>query len=231
PHRPPREDAHPGTARVPLRCLRREFLHGGHQVPRSQGPAHRRRGDGPLLLTAGRRASLGGVTMRHDRRRLMVLACVAGVALAAARPARLAAKGPSEAELLKRIEKGGTAGDHEALAAYYGDQAKAAAKKASEHEAMADKYANVMGKTDWPRTAARSPRTTGSSPRSTTPWRSCTARTQPSSARRSRSTARRPGRDRTARSGPGLICVSAPTSQAGRRPRRDRRVHRPGGAR
>jgi len=88
--------------------------------------------------------------MRHDRRRLMVLACVAGVALAAARPARLAAKGPSEAELLKRIEKGGTAGDHEALAAYYGDQAKAAAKKASEHEAMADKYANVMGKTDWP---------------------------------------------------------------------------------
>src|SRR5437667_1718694 len=81
---------------------------------------------------------------------VMVLACVAGVALAAARPARLAAKGLSEAELLKRIEKGGTAGDHEALAAYYGDQAKAAAKKASEHEAMADKYANVTGKTDWP---------------------------------------------------------------------------------
>ena len=36
------------------------------------------------------------------------------------------------------------------IATYYGDQAKAAAKKATEHEAMAAKYANVMGKTDWP---------------------------------------------------------------------------------
>ena len=87
---------------------------------------------------------------RHDRRmRLLALAFVAAVAVVAA-PSAVTAKAPTEEELLKRIDKGGTAMDHEALAAYYGDQAKAAAKKASEHEAMADKYANVMGKTDWP---------------------------------------------------------------------------------
>ena len=87
---------------------------------------------------------------RHDRRmRLLALAFVAAVAVVAA-PSAVTAKAPTEEELLKRIDKGGTAMDHEALASYYRAQAKAAEKKGADHEAMADKYANVMVKTDWP---------------------------------------------------------------------------------
>ena len=44
--------------RVPLRRLGRELLHRGEGLPRPQGPAHDRSGDGPLLLSASRR--LGG---------------------------------------------------------------------------------------------------------------------------------------------------------------------------
>ena len=89
--------------------------------------------------------------MRHSRRtRLAILALVAGMALIGARPALVAAKGPSEEELLGRIEKGGTSADHTALATYYHEQAKAAQKKGADHEAMASKYGAVMSKTDWP---------------------------------------------------------------------------------
>ena len=38
----------------------------------------------------------------------------------------MAAKAPSEGELLSKIEEGGTANDHAALASFYRDQAKAA---------------------------------------------------------------------------------------------------------
>lgn len=61
-----------------------------------------------------------------------------------------AAKSLSEEQLLGTIEKGGTAADHAALASYYRDQAKAAEKKAADHEAWAEKYGAVMGKADWP---------------------------------------------------------------------------------
>ena len=67
---------------------------------------------------------------RHDRRtRLLALAFVAAVAVVAA-PSALTAKAPTEEELLKRIDKGGTAMDHEALASYY-------RKLAEEYDAMA----------------------------------------------------------------------------------------------
>lgn len=89
--------------------------------------------------------------MRHSRRaQLAFLALVAGMALIGTRPAVVAAKGPSEEQLLGRIEKGGTAADHTALATYYREQAKVAEKKGADHEAMASKYGAVMGKTDWP---------------------------------------------------------------------------------
>src|SRR6266852_8395647 len=87
------------------------------------------------------------MTQRGRRKWLAVF--VTGLALAVARPALVAAKGPSEGELLSKIEKGGTANDHAALASFYRDQAKAAAQKATDHEAMADKYGSVMVKTDW----------------------------------------------------------------------------------
>ena len=89
------------------------------------------------------------MTERGRRARLVILALVAAMALAGGRPASVAAKGPSEEELLQKVEKGGTAADHAALGAYYRAQAKAAATKAADHEAMADKYAPVMAKTDW----------------------------------------------------------------------------------
>ena len=86
---------------------------------------------------------------RYGRRmRAALIVLLAGAAIAAARPSLVAAKGPSETELLKRIEKGGTAQDHAALASYYRGQAKAAEKNAADHEAMAGQY--VVGKTDWP---------------------------------------------------------------------------------
>ncbi len=56
----------------------------------------------------------------------------------------------TEEQLLEKIEKAGTARDHEALASFYGGQAQAAEEKAVEHETMAAKYANVVGKGDWP---------------------------------------------------------------------------------
>lgn len=88
--------------------------------------------------------------MGRDRTtRLAILVLIAGLAVAVAWRPSVAAGGPSEAELLRRIEKGGTAADHAALASYYSDQAKAAAQKATDHEAIAEKYGPVMGKTDW----------------------------------------------------------------------------------
>lgn len=87
---------------------------------------------------------------RNRTKRMAILALMAGLAVAVARPTSVAAGGPSEAELLQKIEKGGTAADHAALASYYRNQAKAAATKATDHEAMVDKYGPVMGKTDWP---------------------------------------------------------------------------------
>ena len=81
--------------------------------------------------------------------RLLILALVAIAVLAAGRPASVAAQEPSEEELLEKVEKGGTPADHAALSAYYRNQAKAAATKATHHEAMARQYAPVMAKTDW----------------------------------------------------------------------------------
>ena len=89
------------------------------------------------------------MALRDRRTCLTISALVVGLMLAVARPDSVVAKGPDEAALLKRIEKGGTAADHAALAAYYSNQAKAAAQKASDHEAIAEKYGPVMGKTDW----------------------------------------------------------------------------------
>ena len=86
--------------------------------------------------------------MTQRARRTWLAVVVTGLALAVARPALVAAKGPSEGELLSKIEKGGTANDHAALASFYRDQAKAAAQKATDHEAMAVRFAPAM-KTDW----------------------------------------------------------------------------------
>lgn len=89
------------------------------------------------------------MTLRDCRTGLVLSALVVGLILTVARPDSVAAKGPGEVELLKRIEKGGTAADHAALASYYSDQAKAAAQNATDHEAIAEQYGPVMGKTDW----------------------------------------------------------------------------------
>ena len=88
------------------------------------------------------------MTLR-DRPRRLVVSLMVGLTLAIARPAAVAAEGPDEVQLLKKIEKGGTAADHAALASYYREQANAAAQKATTHEALAEQYGPVMGKTDW----------------------------------------------------------------------------------
>ena len=85
----------------------------------------------------------------RNRKTFLAAAVVALVALSGAvRPAW--AQAPlSEEQLLERIEKGGSAADYKALAAYYHGEAAATQKMATEHEAMAQRFANVGGKGDW----------------------------------------------------------------------------------
>ena len=84
-------------------------------------------------------------------RRRMVLASAVMLAVAGLlySGAALAQGTPSEEELVERIQKGGTAQDHEALAALYRAEADAADKQATDHESMAKRYASLGGKGDW----------------------------------------------------------------------------------
>ena len=82
-----------------------------------------------------------------QRAGLLVLTLL--LALAPAAAVRGAGPSLTEEQLLEKIERGGTAEDHAALASYYRAQAKAMEEKAALHETMATKYATA-GKGDWP---------------------------------------------------------------------------------